>query len=69
MNRTYFSAIDVFDSCFTEEKVDIISDLVAANKVWFVQHVAVVLDSPLETIFPSAIILIVQIGPRTKYFN
>ena len=46
------AAVHVLDCYLTQEVVDMFPDLVGADKVRLVKHVAVVLDPPLEAVLP-----------------
>ncbi len=48
------AAVHVLDGNLTEEEVDILADLVGADKVRLVKVVRVVLDRALEAVFTSA---------------
>ena len=48
------AAVHVLDGHFAKEEVHVLADVVAADKIGFVQHVRVVLDGSLERVFASS---------------
>ena len=58
------AAVHVLSRHLAEEEVDVVADLVGADKVGLVQHVGVVLDGPLETVLAPAAVQVEEVGPE-----